>query len=401
MFLIKRQEYLSRLLSFKDERLIKVVSGVRRCGKSTLLLQFMDFLKENGISDEQIIYINFEDMDFANLNTAQKLHKYVVSKMQKNKKNYIILDEIQNVKNFEKAIDSFFIKENADIYITGSNAKFLSGELATLLSGRYVEISMLPLSFKEYVSFTGKTDLEKKYSDYIMLGSFPQIIYFGRDANKVRAYLDGIYSTVVLKDIFSRKKITNTFAFNNVVRFIFDNIGNLLSTNRIANIMSSSGKEINVRTVEAYLEAMTDAFIIYKAKRFDIKGGEYLKTGDKYYLCDIGLRYYLLGNKNTDFGHILENVVYLELLRRGFNVYIGKAGEKEIDFVAQSGGETEYYQVAYSVKERETLERELIPLKSIRDHYPKYLLTLDNAPPVDYSGIKSINALEWLIYPKP
>jgi len=397
MFLIKRQEYLSQLLSFKDERLIKVISGVRRCGKSTLLLQFMDYLKESGISPHQIIYINFEDMNFANLDNAKKLHKYVVSKMQENKKNYIILDEIQNVKNFEKAVDSFFIKENADIYITGSNAKFLSGELATLLSGRYVEISMLPLSFKEYVSFAGKTDLEKKYADYIMFGSFPQIIYFDRDANKVRAYLDGIYSTVVLKDILGRKKITDTFAFNNVAGFIFDNIGNLLSTNKIANTMSSNGKEINTRTVESYLEAMADAFIIYKAKRFDIKGKEYLKTGDKYYLCDLGLRYYLLGNKNADFGHILENVVYLELRRRKFNIYIGKAGENEIDFVAQAGGITEYYQVAYSVKDKATLERELNPLKSIHDHYQKYLITLDNNPPVDYNGIKSINALEWLL----
>jgi len=357
----------------------------------------MDYLKENGISPQQIIYINFEDMNFANLDNAKKLHKYVVSKMQENKKNYIILDEIQNVKNFEKAVDSFFIKENADIYITGSNARFLSGELATLLSGRYVEISMLPLSFKEYVSFAGKTDLEKKYADYIMFGSFPQIIYFDRDANKVRTYLDGIYSTVVLKDILGRKKITDTFAFNNVAGFIFDNIGNLLSTNKIANTMSSNGKEINTRTVESYLEAMTDAFIIYKVKRFDIKGKEYLKTGDKYYLCDLGLRYYLLGNKNTDFGHILENVVYLELRRRKFNIYIGKAGEKEIDFVAQAGGITEYYQVAYSVKDKATLERELNPLKSIHDHYQKYLITLDNNPPADYNGIKSINALEWLL----
>jgi predicted AAA+ superfamily ATPase len=397
MFLVKRQEYLSQLLGFKDERLIKVVSGVRRCGKSTLLLQFMDYLKENGVRNEQIIYINFEDMNFSGLGNAKKLHKYVVSKMQKNKKNYIILDEIQNVKDFEKAVDSFFINENADIYITGSNAKFLSGELATLLSGRYVEISMLPLSFKEYVSFAGETDLERKYADYIMFGSFPQIIFFNRDANKIRAYLDGIYSTVVLKDILSRKKIADTFAFGNVAKFIFDNIGNLLSTNRIANIMSGNGKEINARTIESYLEAMADAFIIYKAKRFDIKGGEYLKTGDKYYLCDIGLRYYLLGNKNTDFGHILENVVYLELRRRGFNVYIGKAGEKEIDFVAQSGDRTEYYQVAYSVKDKSTLERELNPLKSVHDHYPKYLITLDNAPPADFNGIKSMNALEWLL----
>lgn len=311
--------------------------------------------------------------------------------------NYIFLDEVQNVREFQKAVDSLFILDNCDVYITGSNAYLLSGELATLLSGRYVKIKMLPLSFKEYISsFQDKTDLIIKYNNYLLNSSFPYVLNL-KNRKDVLAYLDGIYSSILLKDIVSRHKIQDIEMLNSVISYIFDNIGNLTSSTKIANTMTSVGRKISVRTVENYLTALSESFIIYKVGRYDVKGKQYLTTGFKYYIADIGLRYYLLGTKRADMGHILENVIYLELLRRGYRVYVGKVGTAEVDFVAVNENGTEYYQVAYSAMDENTLNRELASLDSIRDHNPKYLLTMDFVPPVSYNGIKQINALDWLL----
>ncbi|HRZ80329.1 MAG TPA: ATP-binding protein [bacterium] len=395
--MIKRDIYLKKLIGFKDHPLIKVITGIRRCGKSTLLELFKEYLLENGVENDRIISINFEDMNFSNLDDAQKLHDFVDSRLKKNAKNYVFLDEIQKVADFQKAVDSLYIKKNVDIYITGSNAHLLSGELATLLSGRYVEIEMLPLSFKEYIEFTGKSDLSRKFADYIRYSSFPFAVYLNNDAGKVRDYLGGIYNTVILKDVVAKKKIADILMLESVVRFMFDNIGSLLSTKKIADTMTSDGRKISTHTVESYISALMDSFIIYRAKRYDVKGKQYLKTNDKYYICDIGLRSFLLGNKGGDAGYVLENVIYLELLRRGYDVYVGKVGDKEVDFVAIKQDTVEYYQVALTVRDENKLKTELASLQAIPDHNPKYLLTLDDDPPANHNGIRQINAIDFLM----
>lgn len=395
--LIERTQYLEQLKSFKDMKLIKVVSGIRRCGKSTLFDIYCDYLKQQGIIDNQIIRLNLESGDFYSIQDYKQLFLYVKEKLNTDKMNYIFLDEVQNVRDFQKAVDSLFILDNCDVYITGSNAYLLSGELATLLSRRYVEIKMLPLSFKEYMSaFPDKTDLIIKYNNYLLNSSFPYALNL-KNRKDVLAYLDGIYSSILLKDIVSRHKIQDVEMLNSVIAYVFDNIGNLTSSTRISNTMTLAGRKISVKTVENYLHALSESFIIYKVGRYDVKGKQYLTTGFKYYIADIGLRYYLLGTKRADIGHILENVIYLELLRRGYRVYVGKVGTVEVDFVAVNENGTEYYQVAYSVMDENTLNRELASLDSIRDHNPKYLLTMDFVPPVSYNGIKQINALDWLL----
>lgn len=395
--MIQRKEYLDELKSFKDKQLIKVVTGIRRCGKSTLFELYCDYLKEHGIEDNQIISINLEDPEFHDLTEYMQLYDYVNERLLPDKKNYVFLDEVQNVSDFQKACDGLFIKKNVDLYITGSNAYLLSGELATLLSGRYVEIKMLPLSFKEYVTAQGDTqDLPRKYTNYITNSSFPYALELSTK-KEIEMYLDGIYTSVVLKDIVSRKKIADVPSLRNILRFMFDNIGNPVSATKIANFLTASGNKISVNTVEVYLQTLVDSFILYKAERYDIKGKQYLATGGKYYAVDIGLRYYLLGTKKADRGHILENVVYLELLRRGYEVHVGKVGNTEVDFIAIGEEGEEYYQVAYSVMDDSVLERELKPLESIADHNPKYLLTMDNEPLTSHNGIKQINVLDWLM----
>ncbi len=396
--MIKRLIYVDKLISFKDEPVIKVITGIRRCGKSTVLELYKQYLLDNGVEDKQIISINFEDMSYDFIDTAKKLHEYIIPLLIPDKMNYIILDEIQKIEDFQKAIDSLFIKSNTDIYITGSNAYMLSGELATLLSGRYIEVKMLPLSFKEYMSlYENDTNINARFTDYLKYSSFPQAAYFHNDAVKIRLYLDGIYSSVLLKDVLTRRKISDAMMLESIIRFMFDNVGNLLSTNKIANTMSSNGRLISTHTVEFYISALLESFIVYKAKRYDIKGKNYLKTNDKYYVCDIGLRYYLLGNKAGDMGYILENIVYLELIRRDFDVFVGKTGDKEVDFVAMKANQTEYYQVALTVRDENTLFRELSALDSIDDHYPKFLITLDNDLPFEYKGIRVINVIDFLL----
>lgn len=396
--MIKRDEYLQKLIKFKDKQLIKVVTGIRRCGKSTLLKLFQDYLLENGIEKEQIISINFENPDFDELKDYKNLYNHLKSRLLPDKKNYILLDEIQNVTEYQKAIDGLYIKNNVDLYITGSNAYFMSGELATLLSGRYVEIQMLPLSFKEFVSaFDDKKDLPTLYRQYLENSSFPYVIELDEDKEQIHAYLSGIYNTVILKDVVSRKNISDVPVLESIIKFVFDNIGNTTTPKKISDTMTSKGRKVSNHTVENYLSALVDSFILYKVNRYDVKGKQYLETQAKYYIADIGLRYFLLGSKYVDMGHILENIVYLELIRRGYKVSIGKMNDLEIDFIAEKSGELEYYQVSQTVMEKTTLDRELMPFKGIKDHYPKFLITMDNVPNSNHGGIKQLYALDWLL----
>ena len=396
--MIARQEYLENLISFRDKQLIKVITGIRRCGKSTIFELYQEYLMKNGVEKEQIISLNLEDGDYSDIETHNDLYNYVNGKLLPDKMNYVFLDEVQKVSEFQKAVDSLYVKKNVDVYITGSNAYLLSGELATLLSGRYIEIKMLPLSFKEYVSaFPEQSNMDRLYMNYTVNSSFPYALELSKPKD-IKQYLEGIYDSIVLKDIVARKKFQDVAMLQSVVRFMFDNIGNTTSTKKIADTMTSAGRSISVHTVESYLSALTDSFVFYKIGRYDVKGKQYLKTGDKYYAADIGLRYYLLGTKKADDGHILENIVFLELLRRGYEVYIGKVGNAEVDFIAIGEEGEEYYQVAYTVKNsEETLRRELAPLEAISDHNPKYLLTMDYKPLTSHNGIKQINVLDWLL----
>ena len=410
MIRIDRKEYLDFLVKSKDRQIIKVVSGVRRCGKSTLFEIYKDFLLENGVAKNQIISINFEDMDYEELTDYKKLYEYIKSKMIGDKKNYIFLDEIQHVDKFEKVVDSLFIKENTDLYITGSNAYFMSSELATLLSGRYIELKMLPLSFKEY--YQAKLEYEKLeqkenrilktliqyYNEYIVNSSFPYTLQLDNDLKNIHEYLSGIYNSVLLKDIVARLKISDVMRLESVVKYVFDNIGNLTSLSKIANTLTSMGRKTDAKTIEKYIRGLIDSLLVHEVSRYNIKGREFLSTLSKYYVADLGLRQMILGNRNIDMGHILENVIYLELLRRKGNVYVGQFDKNEIDFVVINSNEIEYYQVALTVLDENTLKRELDTFKNIKDNYPKYLITLDDVMVnTDYDGIKVVNALEWLL----
>jgi len=411
MIRIDRKEYLDFLVKSKDRQIIKVVSGVRRCGKSTLFEMYKDFLLENGVAKNQIISINFEDMDYEELTDYKKLYEYIKSKMIGDKKNYIFLDEIQHVDKFEKVVDSLFIKENTDLYITGSNAYFMSSELATILSGRYIELKMLPLSFKEY--YQAKLEYEKMeqkenrtlktliqyYNEYIVNSSFPYTLQLDSDLKNIHEYLSGIYNSVLLKDIVARLKISDVMRLESVVKYIFDNIGNLTSLSKIANTLTSMGRKTDAKTIEKYIRGLTDSLLVHEVSRYNIKGKEFLSTLSKYYVADLGLRQMILGNRNIDMGHILENIIYLELLRRKGNVYVGQFDKNEIDFVVINSNEIEYYQVALTVLDENTLKRELDAFKNIKDNYPKYLITLDDVMVnTNYDGIKVVNALEWLLW---
>ena len=410
MIRIDRKEYLDFLVKSKDRQIIKVVSGVRRCGKSTLFEIYKDFLLENGVAKNQIISINFEDMDYEELTDYKKLYEYIKSKMIEDKRNYIFLDEIQHVDKFEKVVDSLFIKENTDLYITGSNAYFMSSELATLLSGRYIELKMLPLSFKEY--YQAKLEYEKLeqkenrisktliqyYNEYIVNSSFPYTLQLDSDLKNIHEYLSGIYNSVLLKDIVARLKISDVMRLESVVKYIFDNIGNLTSLSKIGNTLTSMGRKTDTKTIEKYIRGLTDSLLVHEVSRYNIKGKEFLSTLSKYYVADLGLRQMILGNRNIDMGYILENIIYLELLRRKGNVYVGQFDKNEIDFVVINSNEIEYYQVALTVLDENTLKRELNIFKNIKDNYPKYLITLDDVMVnTDYDGIKVVNALEWLL----
>lgn len=398
MQLIQRELYMAKLRALREKAIIKVITGVRRCGKSTLMQLFQKELLQSGVSEKQIISINFEDYDFVELRNAKALYQHVVARLVEGAPNYVFLDEIQHVDNYADVVDALFVKENVDLYITGSNAYLLSSEIATLLSGRYVELQLLPLSFKEYVNATGNTnDLERKYADYITFSSFPYAMAFDREVQMTNDYLRGIYSTIVLKDVMHRHSIGDAMMLENVMAFMADNIGNTLSVKKIADTLTSAGRKVDVKTIEKYLSALCQSFILYPAKRYNIKGRQLLKTMEKYYLVDVALRNTLLGSANADLGRILENVVYLELLRRYPNVYIGKTDAFEIDFVAVNMQEVAYYQVAATVRDEATLERELHPLKMVKDNYPKTVLSFDVAPVAYHNGIKIQNVLDWLL----
>jgi predicted AAA+ superfamily ATPase len=418
--MIDRPKYLKKLLVFKDKHLIKIVTGIRRCGKSTLFELYQSELLKLGVEHKQIQSINLEEPDYRELLDWEKLYDTINARLIKNRQNYIFLDEIQNVKDFQRAADGLFIKKNVDLYLTGSNSKMQSGEWATLLSGRYVEIHMFPLSFKEYVSAiktqpvsnvsAGASGLlrDKSFADYLEYGSFPFVFNFRNfsdntltagswDKSSIRDYLFGIYSTIVLKDVVENKNIKEAGRLERVIKFMAGSIGSETSIKRISDMLTSDGIKIQPLTVESYLDAFRDSYFLYKADRYDVKGRKLLKTLNKYYMIDMGLRQLLLGNNAVDSGHILENIVYLELLRRGYKTYIGKVDDKEVDFVAEGPDGTEYYQVSETVRGKETLARELAPFQLIRDHNPKFLLTRDYEPNTSHNGIKQINVLNWLL----
>lgn len=402
MYRINRQEYMDFLIRNKNRRIIKVVSGIRRCGKSTLFDIYRDYLLKTGVEENQIILINFEDLDYEELTDYRKLYEHVKKRLIPAKMNYIFLDEIQHVDQFEKVVDSLFIKKNVDLYITGSNAWFMSGELATLLSGRYIELEMLPLSFSEYVEgmkiqqITGtKRELFEKY---LHDSSFPYTLQLQGSEKDILEYLRGIYNSVLLKDVVARQKIVDVMMLEDVIKFLFDNIGSLLSCSKISNTLTSSGRKIDHRTVEKYLRGLTDCLLVYQARRYNIKGKQYLSGLEKYYVADLGLRQLLLSKRRRELGHLLENVVYLELLRRGNQVYVGQLPEGEVDFVAQKDSQITYIQVSATVLDESTLARELAPFQKIKDNYPKILLTLDDIiTQQDHEGIRHCNILDWLL----
>ena len=395
--LIKRPLYLDELKKWKDKDLIKVITGLRRCGKSTLFELYIDYLLNNGVKKEQIISINLEDANY-DFKTYKDLYQYIINKIDNKKQYYVFIDEVQNVLEFQKAVDSLYIKKNIDLYITGSNAYLLSGELATLLSGRYIEIKMLPLSFQEYITAFDSDNYQQLFLDYMRYGGLPgNISILKTDTNLVDRYLDGIFSTVIYKDIMEKNNITKNL-LENILKYVYDIVGSPISTKKISDTLNSKGISTSNHTVENYLRAFLESYLIYKAERFDIKGKNLLARDYKYYAVDLGLRSYLLGKKaDADLGHILENIVYLELLRRGNKVYIGKVDDLEVDFVAQNRDGLKYYQVALSVRDEKVLNRELNSLKKTGDHYPKYLLTLDMDLDADYDGIIKMNVVDWLL----
>ncbi|MBP1546334.1 MAG: ATP-binding protein [Oscillospiraceae bacterium] len=392
--MVKRHQYLEKLKKLKDMQIIKVITGFRRCGKSTLLCQFQNYLRECGTDNSQIISINFEKLEFEDLPDYKKLYKYVNERLHPDKTTYIFLDEIQLVKGYQKAVDSLFVKENVDLYITGSNAQMLSGELATLLSGRFIEIEMLPLSFAEFYELIGG-DRRDAWKRYFTNGGLPYTAYIN-DEEILHDYLLGIYNTVLLKDVVERNRIQDIPLLKSVIRFILDNIGNIVSSKKISDSLVSYGRKTTSVTVENYIQSLSEAYLVYEADRYDVKGKQYLKSLEKYYVVDIGLRKLLLGNKNTDIGHILENIVYLELLRRGYNVSIGKVDTLEIDFIAEKDGDKEYYQVSASVLDPITFEGEIAPLRKVNDNYPKYIITMDELSS-NNDGIKQINVIDFLL----
>lgn len=405
--MIERVAYMNALKKWRDEKVIKVVTGLRRCGKSTLLSMFQQHLLKDGVAAEQIISVNLEALEFESLLNYKALYQYIVERLQPNAMNYVFLDEVQLVEDFQKAVDSLYIRNNVDVYITGSNAYLLSGELATLLSGRYVEIRMLPLSFKEYCEMKGEGDAERLFADYMRFGAMPYIASMADAEDKADTYLEGIYNTIIIKDIEARqsrresdpnkRKVTDMVLLRNIARFVANSIGSPISVKSIADYITSTGRRTSVNTVGDYLEALIEPYIFYPVERYDVMGRQLLKQNRKLYIVDLGLRRHLVARQNYDLGFSLENIIYLELLRRGCEVYVGKVGKTEVDFVARQGDETHYYQVTASMMEQMTFDREIAPLKTIADNYPKTILTLDRLSLGNYDGIKVVNAIDWLL----
>ena len=399
MPLIQREQYLAFLRRHKDQDVIKVVSGVRRCGKSTLFELFKQELLASGVKANQIISINFEDLEYEPLQEYHALHEYIVERLIPDIPMYVFLDEVQHVVQFEKVVESLFIKPNVDIYITGSNAYFMSSDIATLLTGRYVQVEMLPLSFKEFHSAYSQQNLSDMdiYNLYIEHSSFPRLVHV-EDDESIDEYLESILNTVVLKDIVTRLKITDVPLLLDIIKYLLANIGSLINPTKIANTLTSYGRKTDNKTVEKYLQGLKDGLLIYEVDRFDVKGKALLQRNAKYYVVDSAFRKFLLSRTDSDRGHILENIVYLELIRRGYRVYVGHLQNGEIDFVAKKPHRLEYYQVSYTVMEDTTLRRELSPLEKLDDNYPKYLLTMDVLHKTDnHNGIEQKNVLDWLL----
>ena len=404
--IIQRTEYLNKLISWKDEKVIKVITGIRRCGKSTLLEQYRDLLLKDCIQPKQIQFMNFEDMELEPYLEPSALHKYILERMLPDKMNYIFLDEIQKVADYQKVVDSLYIRDNVDIYITGSNAYLLSGELATLLSGRYVEINMLPLSFAEYCEAREDNDKDILFAEYMKRGGFPYAAMI-KDDDRLDMYFEGIYNTIILKDIEERqkrresdpnkRKITDILLLKNISRFLAGSVGSPIAIKNIAAYITSSGRKVSENTVGDYTEALVEPYVFYPVERFDVMGKQLLKTMPKYYIVDLGIRRHLLPRKNYDLGFSLENIVFFELIRRGYKVNIGKVGNTEVDFVAQKNERYHYYQVTASLTDENTFEREIRPLKNISDNYRKTILTLDRFTLGDYEGIDVVNAVDWLL----
>jgi predicted AAA+ superfamily ATPase len=395
--IVPRPRFLEKLIKFREVDVIKVVTGVRRCGKSTLFELFIEHLKQAGVEESQIIHINLEDVNMEHLHDYHALNEFLVNKLQKERMTYIFIDEVGRCQGFEKAVDSIYIKKNTDVYITGSNADLLSSELATLISGRYVEIKMLPFSFAEFYEANENKDKNRAFMDYLNIGSLPVVVtQLKSDMELSDQYLEGIYNTIIVKDVVSRKGISDIGLLKNIVKYLCSNVGSSISTANITGYINNSGRKITQKTVDKYIKALVDSFLFYNVERYNIKGKNLLKTLGKYYIVDTGLRNHLLSSANLDTGHQIENIVFLELLRRGYRVNIGKIDEREIDFVAARQNTKEYYQVSLSALDEPVRERELAPLLKVSDNYPKYLLTLDFISG-DYEGIKQINLIDWLL----
>ena len=429
----KRDQYLRKLIGFQDTEPVKVITGIRRCGKSSLLKLMIQHLRESGIGPEQIVEMNFESHHFRNM-TSDEVYQYVKERVMPGKRMYFFFDELQRIYGWEDAVNSFRVDFDCDIYITGSNAYLLSSEYSTYLSGRCVEIKMLPLSFREFLDFHGfevretasalggtrrqafdrngeRYDLREVFDAYMRFGGMPGIADIGLDQEKAFALLDGIYSTVVVRDILEREKrrgqrqITDSLLLRKIVLFLADNIGSSVSVSSIGNTLMNEGLledgkrkgTPSAHTVQAYIGALLESYFFYEIKRFDIKGKEYLRTLGKYYIVDIGLRNYLLGFRNRDSGHAIENVVYFELLRRGYDVAIGKIDNQEVDFIATTADDKKYIQVTESMQSEEVRKRELSPLRKIRDNYEKIVLSLETGLDSSYDGIKSLNLIDWLL----
>lgn len=404
--MVERTEYLEKIKAWREEQVIKVVTGIRRCGKSTLLQQYRDYLLSTGVSPEQIIFINFEELEYEELQDYHKLYGYITERLVPDKSTYIFLDEIQKVDSFEKVVDSLYVKDKTDIYITGSNAYMLSGELATLLSGRYVEISMLPLSFAEYSELRSGTP-DEVFAEYMRTGGFPYIAQMDSSKEKAEMYLEGIYNTIIVKDIEERqkrretdpnkRKITDLALLKNIAKFLSGSVGSPISVKSISDYITSSGRKVSANTISDYVAALVEAFIFYPVERYDIVGKQTLKMNQKLYIVDLGIRNHLLPRRNYDLGFSLENIIYLELLRRGYKVNIGKLGSTEVDFIAEKDSRLHYYQVTASLTDESTFNREITPLKNLSDNYPKTILTLDRFTLGDYEGIEVVNAVDWLL----
>ena len=405
--MIERKDYLNRLLSWKDEDVIKVITGIRRSGKSTLLVQFQKYLLRNGVEEGQIISLNFERLEYEYLQNYRTLYQYIKERIVEGRMTYIFLDEIQNVESFEKVVDSLYVHKNIDIYITGSNAYTLSGDLATLLTGRYVEISIVPLSFREYRSLLEGKSREEAFADYMKNGGFPYISAMNdRTEEKVDSYIEGIYNTILIKDIEDRqnrkvqeggrRRVLDTVLLKTIARYLASVIGSTISIKGITDYLISSGRKVSYNTIDDYVYSLVEAFVFYPVERFDIVGKQILKNNQKFYIIDLALRNHILPRKKYDLGFSLENIVYFELLRRGYKVYVGKFRELEVDFVAMKQGIVTYYQVSADLTAEETFFREMKPLKSIKDNYRKIILTLDKFSVGNYEGIEVINIIDWL-----